>query len=138
MGQKYILKKTINYLYLKKNNMKIFTFITLISLMTMSFMPLKKDKVIKKQSSKIINSLNFDCVFNAKDKTSYKVIKTGYGAKILFSGGYANDFIIEIDGSIFSKNLDEVYFVKSDFCAWESNVVVIDDEVFGVKTVSKV
>ena len=113
MGQKYILKKTINYLYLKKNNMKRFTFITLIS-------------------------LNFDCVFNAKDKTSYKVIKTGYGAKILFSGGYANDFIIEIDGSIFSKNLDEVYFVKSDFCAWESNVVVIDDEVFGVKTVSKV
>ena len=34
-----------------------------------------------------------DCVYGAKDKSSYNVIKTGYGAKILFSGSYGDDFI---------------------------------------------
>ena len=37
-----------------------------------------------------------DCVYGAKDKSSYNVIKTGYSAKILFSGSYGDDFIIEI------------------------------------------
>ena len=79
-----------------------------------------------------------DCVFGAKEKTSFKVIKTGYGAKILFSGSYVDDFIIEIDGSIYNETLDEIYFIKDNFCSWESDVIVINGEVFGVKSVDKV
>ena len=71
-------------------------------------------------------SLYADCIWGAKDKDTYRVIDTGYGAKILFSGGYTNDFIIKIDGSIYSKDLEEVYFIKDDFCDWESDVIVID------------
>ena len=78
-----------------------------------------------------------DCVWGAKDKTSYKVINTGYGAEILFSGGYGADFIIELDGAIYYETLDEVYFIKDNFCDWDSDVIVIDGEVFGVKTVSQ-
>jgi hypothetical protein len=78
-----------------------------------------------------------DCVRGAKDKTEYKVINTGYGAEILFSGGYGADFIIELDGSIYYETLDEIYFIKDDFCDWDSDVIVIDGEVFGVKTVSQ-
>ena len=77
------------------------------------------------------------CVFGAKDKDSYKVISTGYNAKILFSGGYSSDFIIEIDGSIFYERLDDVYFIKDDFCSYENDVIVIDGEVFGVSKVTK-
>lgn len=67
----------------------------------------------------MINILNFkpDCAHSAKDRTSYKVIKTGYGAKILFLGGYSDDFIIEIDESIYNKTLEGVYFIKDDFCS---------------------
>jgi hypothetical protein len=79
-----------------------------------------------------------DCVYGAKDKSSYNVIKTGYGAKILFSGSYGDDFIIEIDGSIYNETLDEVYFIKDDFCNWDTDVIVINGEVFGVKSVDKV
>ena len=78
-----------------------------------------------------------DCVYGAKDVTSYKVIDTGYGAKLYFSGGYGNDFIIELDGGMYSSYISEIYFVKDDFCSWESDVIVIDGEVFGVKSVSK-
>ena len=84
-----------------------------------------------------ISSSSSDCVYGAKDKSSFQVISTGYGAKILFSEGLGSDFIIELDGSIYSKNLDEVFFIKDDFCDWEENVLVIDDEVFGVKSVEK-
>ena len=80
---------------------------------------------------------DLDCIYGAKDKSSFQVLSTGYGAKILFSEGLGSDFIIELDGSIYSKNLDEVYFIKDDFCNWDDNVLVIDDEVFGVKSVEK-
>ncbi len=78
-----------------------------------------------------------DCVWDVKDKAEYKVINTGYGAKILFSGGYGDDFVIEIEGYVYSETLDEIYFIKDDFCDWESDVIVIEGEVFGVKSVSR-
>ena len=84
------------------------------------------------------SSVFADCVWGAKDKDTYRVIDTGYGAKILFSGGYTNDFIIKIDGSIYSKDLQEVYFIKDDFCDWESDVLVIDGEVYGVQSVTDI
>ena len=83
------------------------------------------------------NTSNLDCVYGAKDKSEFQVLSTGYRAKILFSEGVGSDFIIELDGSIYSKNPLEVYFIKDDFCNWEENVLVIDDEVFGVNTVEK-
>ena len=79
---------------------------------------------------------NADCVYGAKDKTSYKVLSTGYGGKIYFSGGYGNDFIIEVDGYV-SSYINEVMFLKDDFCSWEDNVIYIDEEVFDVKSVDK-
>ena len=81
---------------------------------------------------------DYDCVYDAKSKTSYRVLETGYGAKIYFSGGYGPDFVVKLSGSIYSKSLNGIYFIKDDFCSYEDNVLVIDDEVFGVQTVSKV
>ena len=84
------------------------------------------------------NNNNYECVWGAKDKTSYKVLETGYGAKVYFSGGYGSAFIVKLDGSIYTKTFNQVYFIKDDFCDYEDDVLVIDDEVFGVQTVSKV
>tara|TARA_B100001741_G_C16196827_1_gene434007 strand:+ start:151 stop:444 length:294 start_codon:yes stop_codon:yes gene_type:complete len=81
--------------------------------------------------------LKADCVWGAKDKTTYKVLSTGYGGKIFFSGGYGSDFIIEIDGFIY-ENISEIMFLKDDFCSWEDNVIYIDDEVYDVKSVEKI
>lgn len=80
----------------------------------------------------------YDCIYDAKDKTSYKILETGYGAKIYFSGGYGSDFVIKINGSVYYKTVDEIYFIKNDFCDWEDDVIVIDDEVFGVQSVSRI
>jgi len=118
--------------------MKRLIFISLLLLLTMSFTSLEEKKEIKIKSYQISKNSYFDCVYDAKDKSSFKVLETGYGAKIYFSGGTGSDFIIKLDGSLYSKNLNEVYFIKSDFCSWESDVIVIDDEVFGVKSVTKV
>lgn len=82
-------------------------------------------------------TIKADCIWGAKDKTEYKVINTGYGAEIYFSGGYGYDFIIELDGAIYYETLDEIYFIKDDFCDWDSDVIVIEGEVFGVKSVSQ-
>ena len=81
--------------------------------------------------------LKADCVWGAKDKTTYKVLSSGYGGKIFFSGGYGNDFIIEIDGFI-TEYITEIMFLKDDFCSWEESVIYIDDEVFDVKSVEKI
>ena len=81
--------------------------------------------------------LSADCVWDAKDKTTYKVLKTGYGGKILFTGGYGSDFIIEIDGYV-SSYIESVIILKDDFCNWDDNVIYIDDEVFDVKSVTKI
>lgn len=78
-----------------------------------------------------------DCVYNAKEKTKYQILSTGYGGKILFSGGYGNDFIVEVDGYVYS-NVDSVMILKDDFCSWESNAIYIDEEVFDVKSVTKI
>ena len=88
----------------------------------------------------LLNSHNnsYECVWGAKDKTSYKVLETGYGAKVYFSGGYGSAFVVKLDGSIYTKTFNEVYFIKDDFCDYEDDVLVIDDEVFGVQTVTKV
>ena len=81
---------------------------------------------------------NFDCVYNAKSKESYRVLETGYGAKIYFSGGYGSDFILELEGYVGYTDLDEVMFIKDSFCDWASDVIIIDEEVYGVKKVTKV
>ena len=78
-----------------------------------------------------------DCVYNAKGKTTFQVLSTGYGGKILFSGGYGADFIVSVDGYI-SSNLGEVIILKDDFCSWENNVLYIDEEVFDVRSVDKI
>ena len=78
-----------------------------------------------------------DCVWDAKEKTTYQVISTGYGGKILFSGGYGKDFIVQVDGYI-TKYIGSVVILKDDFCSWESDVLYIDDEVFDVKSVAKI
>jgi len=78
-----------------------------------------------------------DCVWDAKEKTTYQVLSTGYGGKILFSGGYGKNFIIEVDGYI-TKYIESVVILKDDFCSWDSDVLYIDDEVFDVKSVEKI
>tara|TARA_B100000427_G_scaffold139460_1_gene115998 strand:- start:441 stop:734 length:294 start_codon:yes stop_codon:yes gene_type:complete len=78
-----------------------------------------------------------DCVYDAKEKTTFQVLSTGYGGKILFSGGYGSDFIVSVDGYI-TKYIDSVLILKDDFCSWEDSVLYIDDEVFDVKSVEKI
>ena len=78
-----------------------------------------------------------DCVWDAKVKTTYQVLSTGYGGKILFSGGYGDDFIAEVDGYI-TKYIQSVVILKDDFCSWDSDVLYIDDEVLDVKSVEKI
>lgn len=78
-----------------------------------------------------------DCVYGAKDKTTYQILSTGYGGKILFSGGYGDDFIVEVEGYLI-KHVDSVVILKDDFCSWDSGVLYIDEEVFGVKSVEKI
>lgn len=79
-----------------------------------------------------------DCVIGAKGHTSYRILETGYGAKIYFSGGYSSSFIIEIEGSLYSTSFEEIFFLKDDFCDYESDVIVIDEEVFDVLNVTQV
>ena len=79
-----------------------------------------------------------DCVYGAKDKESFRFLETGYGAKIYFSGGYSNDFVIEISGSIYNTYIDEIYFIKDDFCDYESDVIVIDGTVYDILSVSEI
>ena len=83
-------------------------------------------------------SPNMDCVYDAKSKESYRVLETGYGPKIYFSGGYGSDFILELDGYVGYTNLDEVVMIKDSFCDWESDVILIDGEVYDIKKVTKV
>ena len=82
------------------------------------------------------NMVFADCVYSAKEKTSFQILTTGWGAKIFFSGGYGTNFIIELSGSIYS--IDELVILKDDFCSYESNVLYIDGEVYDVKSVTKV
>ena len=79
-----------------------------------------------------------DCVIGAKGHTSFRILETGYRAKIYFSGGYSSSFIIEIEGSIYNTYFDEIFFLKDDFCDYESDVIVIDEEVFDVLSVTQV
>ena len=84
----------------------------------------------------VFNIVFADCVYDAKSKESFKVLKTGWGAQIYFTGGYGSDFIVEISGSIYS--VDEILILKDDFCSYESSVLYIDGEVFDIKSVTKI
>jgi len=78
-----------------------------------------------------------DCVYDAKEKTTFQVLSTGYGGKILFSGGYGKDFIVSVDGYV-TNYIESVLILKDDFCSWDDSVLYIDDEVFDVKSVEKI
>ena len=101
--------------------------------MISSLLPLVLSGLLTVSNSEI--DLAEGCVYGAKDVSSYRVIDTGYGAKIYFSG--YTDFIVELDDAIYSSTFDEIYFIKDDFCSWESDVLVIDGEVYGVQKVTK-
>lgn len=82
------------------------------------------------------SNISADCVYDAKSKESFKILETGWGATIYFTGGYGPDFIIKISGSIYSA--DEILILKDDFCSYESNVIYIDGEVYDITSVTKI
>ena len=77
------------------------------------------------------------CIYGAKDKPSFEVTNKGGNAKLIFKGGWSADFAIELDGILANERPVQVYFIKDSFCAGDQNVIVIDDEVYGVSRVEK-
>jgi len=74
-----------------------------------------------------------DCVFGAKDKTSYVVLDS---RTIMLKGGIGGDIIIKTDGYIYSTST--VTVLKDDFCSYDDAVLYIDGEVVNARQVTKV
>ena len=80
-----------------------------------------------------------DCVYDAQYKTSYKVIEeTACGAKIYFYGGGSTNFIVEVCGLIDTNYIEQLYFLKDNFCDYESEVIFIDGVSCDITAVTEV
>lgn len=77
-------------------------------------------------------SAQADCVFNAKAKTTFKVLDSH---TILFTGGFGPDFVVKVFELV--SSLSNVSILKDDFCSFESAVLYIDGEVVDAQRVTK-
>jgi len=74
-----------------------------------------------------------DCVYGAKDKTSYTVLDSH---TIMLSGGYGPD-IIKKTYSFFNA-ASSVSVLKDSFCSYESAVLYVDGDVVDANNVTAV
>jgi hypothetical protein len=74
-----------------------------------------------------------DCVYGAKDKTSYVVLDTH---TILLKGGYGSDIVIKTYCFIYRTS--DITVLKDDFCSYEDSVLYIDEEVCDANQVTKI
>ena len=74
-----------------------------------------------------------ECVFGAKNKTSYTRLDSH---TIMLTGGFGPDIIIKTLTIIMP--MAEVRVLKDSFCSYETAVLYIDGEVVDVTQVTKV
>lgn len=77
-------------------------------------------------------SINADCVYGAKDKSSFVVLDSH---SIILKGGYGSDILIKTYCYIYSTST--VQILKDDFCDYESAVIYIDSEVCDANQIKK-
>ena len=78
------------------------------------------------------NNALADCVFGAKDKTSFNRIDNH---TIILSGSIGSDMILKTYCFIYQSS--SVTVLKDSFCSHESAVLYIDNEVCDVNQVDK-
>lgn len=72
-----------------------------------------------------------DCVYNAKQCQTYQLINNN---TIILKDCYgSNDIIIRTYCYLY--NYSEILILKDEFCSYDSNVIVIDEEVCDVNEV---
>lgn len=77
-------------------------------------------------------SVNADCVYGAKDKSSFVVLDSH---SIILKGGYGSDILVKTYCYIYSS--PSVQILKDSFCDYESSIMYIDGEVCDAKQVKK-
>jgi hypothetical protein len=77
-------------------------------------------------------SVNADCIYGAKDKSSFVVLDSH---SILLKGGYGSEILIKTYCYIYST--PSVQILKDSFCDYESSVMYIDGEVCDANQVKK-
>ncbi len=92
---------------------------------------------------KLINAMIFisllitvsqaDCVYGAKDKTSFQVLDSN---TLLLKGGYGSNIIIKTYAYFYSSS--DVQVLKDSFCSYDSAVLYIDGEVVDAQKVTKI
>ena len=73
-----------------------------------------------------------DCVYNAKSKTSFRVLGS---STILLTGGYGSDILIKTYSYFYPSS--SVTVLKDSFCSYDDSVLYIDDEVVDAQQVKK-
>jgi hypothetical protein len=73
-----------------------------------------------------------DCVYGAKDKTSFTRLDSH---TIILQGGYGSDIMIKTYCYIYQSS--SVTMLKDDFCSYESSVLYIDGEACDANSVKK-
>lgn len=74
-----------------------------------------------------------DCVYGAKDKTSFTALDNH---TIILQGGYGSDIVIKTYAFIYSSS--DITVLKDSFCSYESAVLYIDGEVVDASQVTKI
>jgi hypothetical protein len=78
------------------------------------------------------NTAFADCVYGAKDKTSYVVLDSH---TIVLRGGYGGDILIKTFAFINSSS--SVTVLKDSFCSYESSVLYVDGQTVDANDVKK-
>ena len=74
-----------------------------------------------------------DCVYGAKDKTSFQVLD---GNTLMLKGGYGSNIIIKTYSYFYSSS--NVQVLKDSFCSYDSAVLYIDGEVVNAQQVTRI
>ena len=76
---------------------------------------------------------NADCVYGAKEKTSFVVLDSH---TIILKGGYGNDILIKTYS--FINSYSSITVLKDSFCSYDSAVLYVDNETVDVNQVTKI
>lgn len=77
-------------------------------------------------------SINADCVYGMKDKSSFIVLDNH---SVILKGRFGSDILIKTYCYISSSS--SIQILKDDFCDYESAVMYIDNEACDVNQVKK-
>ena len=79
-----------------------------------------------------LTSVQADCVYGAKDKTSFQVLDS---TTLMLKGGYGSNIIIKTYAYFYSSS--DVKVLKDSFCSYENAVLYIDGEVVDAQQVTQ-